>query len=82
MIVPISFVVQMIPVSVNGFGVRGATFSLYFSRLGLPIEDAVMRSLVATATMMVFSLTGAVAYVARGGRAAPSEPPESITHRS
>ena len=37
-IVPISFVVQMLPVSVNGFGVREATFSFYFTRLGLPIS--------------------------------------------
>ena len=39
-IVPLSFVVQMLPVSVNGFGVREATFSFYFTRIGLPIESA------------------------------------------
>ncbi len=66
MIVPLSFVVQMLPVSVNGFGVREATFSLYFTRLGLPIESAVLMSLVAAAVIMVFSLTGAAVYVARG----------------
>ncbi len=65
-IVPLSFVVQMLPVSVNGFGVREATFSLYFSRLGVPIESAVLMSLVAAAVIMVFSLTGAAVYVARG----------------
>ena len=47
-IVPVSFVVQMLPVSVNGFGVREATFSLYFTRLGLPIQSAVLLSLMAT----------------------------------
>ena len=46
-IVPISLVVQMLPVSVNGFGVREATFSFYFTRLGLPIESALLLSLVA-----------------------------------
>jgi uncharacterized membrane protein YbhN (UPF0104 family) len=65
-IVPVSFVVQMLPVSVNGFGVREATFSFYFSRLGLPIESAVLLSLVATAVAMFFSLTGAAVYVVRG----------------
>ena len=64
-IVPVSIVVQMAPVSVNGFGVREATFSVYFSRLGLPIESAVLLSLVATALIMVFSASGAVAYIAR-----------------
>jgi uncharacterized membrane protein YbhN (UPF0104 family) len=64
-IVPLSFVIQMLPVSVNGFGVREATFSFYFTRLGLPIESAVLLSLVATALTMLFSLTGAAVYVAR-----------------
>src|SRR4029077_9850665 len=58
-IVPLSIVVQMAPVSINGFGVREATFSLYFSRLGLPIESAVLVSLVPTALVMLFSLSGA-----------------------
>ena len=42
-----SFVVQMLPVSVNGFGVREATFSFYFTRIGQPIESALLISLVA-----------------------------------
>jgi len=65
-IVPISFIVQMLPVSVNGFGVREATFTFYFNRLGLPIESALLVSLMATALIMLFSLTGAAVYVARG----------------
>jgi uncharacterized protein (TIRG00374 family) len=64
-IVPVSFVVQMVPVSVNGFGVREATFSFYFSRLGLPIESAMALSLGSTALVMLFSLSGAAVYVAR-----------------
>lgn len=64
-IVPVSFVVQMLPVSVNGFGVREATFSFYFSRIGLPIGSAIALSLGAQALIMLFSLTGAVAYVLR-----------------
>ncbi len=65
-IVPLSFIVQMLPVSVNGFGVREATFSFYFTRLGLPIESALLVSLVATALVMMFSLSGAAVYVSRG----------------
>ena len=64
-VVPLSFIVQMAPVSVNGFGVREATFSLYFSRLGLPLESALLVSLVPTALVMLFSLIGAAVYVAR-----------------
>jgi hypothetical protein len=65
-IVPISFIVQMLPVSVNGFGVREATFSFYFVRVGQPMEAALLVSLVATALIMLFSLTGAAVYVSRG----------------
>ena len=67
-IVPISFVVQMVPVSVNGFGVREATFSLYFSRLGLPIQSGVLVSLGATVLMMIFSLSGAAVYLLQDSR--------------
>jgi glycosyltransferase 2 family protein len=64
-IVPVSFIVQMVPVSVNGFGVREATFSFYFSRIGQPIEGALLMSLVAQALVMLFSLTGAAVYITR-----------------
>ncbi len=69
-IVPLSFVVQMLPVSVNGFGVREATFSFYFSRLGLPIESAVIMSLVGAGLIIIVSLSGAVAYISRPHRPA------------
>ena len=69
-IVPLSFVVQMVPVSVNGFGVREATFTFYFSRLGLPIESAVVVSLVGAGLIILFSLSGAVAYIGRPHRPA------------
>ena len=64
-IVPISFVVQMLPVSFGGFGVREATFSIYFSRIGQPIESAIAMSLVAQALIILFSLSGAAVYVSR-----------------
>jgi hypothetical protein len=64
-VIPLAGVVQMVPVSVNGFGVREATFSFYFSRIGQPIESAVLMSLVAQVLIMLFSLTGAAEYVSR-----------------
>jgi len=64
-IVPISFVVQMLPVSFGGFGVREATFSIYFSRIGQPIESAIAMSLVGQALIILFSLTGAAVYISR-----------------
>ena len=64
-IVPVSFIVQMIPVSMNGFGVREATFGFYFTRLGLPLESALLVSFMGAALIMVFSLSGGVTYMIR-----------------
>jgi hypothetical protein len=61
-LIPLSFLVQMAPVSVNGFGVREATFTLYFSRIGLPIESALALSFAGAILLMVFSVSGAVIY--------------------
>ena len=64
-VVPISFIVQMLPVSMNGFGVREATFGFYFTRLGLPLESALLVSFTGAALIMLFSLSGGVAYLLR-----------------
>ena len=65
-VVPVSFLVQMLPVSLNGLGLREATFSFYFARLGLPIEAALVISLLGAGLIMLFSLSGAAVYVVRG----------------
>lgn len=64
-IVPISFIVQMLPVSINGFGLREATFGFYFTHLGLPLESALIVSFVGAALMMLFSISGAVVQFSR-----------------
>ena len=61
--IPLSFIVQMAPVSVNGLGVREATFSYYFAQLGLPLESALALSFLGAVLVMVFSLSGAAAYL-------------------
>lgn len=68
-VVPVSFIVQMAPVSLNGFGVREATFTFYFSRIGLPIESALVVSFMGAALIIAFSMSGAVAYLSRAGAA-------------
>ena len=69
-IVPVTLIVQMLPVSMNGFGVREATFGFYFSRLGLPLESALLVSLMGAAMIMLFSLSGAAVYIGRRRAAA------------
>jgi uncharacterized protein (TIRG00374 family) len=61
-VVPVSFIVQMAPLSLNGFGVREAVFTYYFSRMGLPPETALAVSFMGAALIMLFSLSGAAAY--------------------
>ncbi len=69
-IVPVTLIVQMLPVSMNGFGVREATFGFYFTRLGLPLEAALLVSFMGAALILLFSLSGGVMYLIRqAGRA-------------
>jgi uncharacterized protein (TIRG00374 family) len=64
-VVPMSFIVQMLPVSVNGLGVRETTFVVYLTPLGVPRESALALSLMSAVLIMLFSTSGAVAYLAR-----------------
>ncbi len=64
-IVPVTFLVQMLPVSINGFGVREATFALYFGRIGLPVESALAVSFVGAGLVILFSLVGVPVHLAR-----------------
>jgi uncharacterized membrane protein YbhN (UPF0104 family) len=64
-IVPVTFIIQMAPISVNGFGVREATFGFYFTRLGLPLESALLVSFVGAALILLFSVSGGVVYLVR-----------------
>jgi glycosyltransferase 2 family protein len=64
-LIPVSLVVQMAPVSINGFGVREAVFAFFFRRFGLPIDAAVALSLVSTGMVMGLSLVGGFFFLRR-----------------
>lgn len=65
MLVPVSFLVQMLPVSVNGLGVREGTFVGYLTQIGISKESAVALSLIGAVLIMLFSMSGAAAYLVR-----------------
>ena len=65
MLVPISFLVQMMPLSMNGHGVREWTFKGYLTRIGIGEPSAVALSLIGGALVMLFSMSGAAAYLTR-----------------
>lgn len=64
-LIPVSLVVQMAPLSINGFGVREAVFAFFFRRFGLPIDAAVALSLVSTGLVMGLSLVGGFMFLRR-----------------
>jgi hypothetical protein len=69
-IVPMTFLVQLLPISMNGLGVREATFGFYFTRLGLGLEPALVVSFLGAALILAFSLVGGVVYLLRRSPAA------------
>jgi hypothetical protein len=73
-LVPLSSLVQMAPVSLNGHGVRETTFVGYLTRLGVQQESAFALSIIGAALVMIFSMSGAAAYLARRQHPAPEEP--------
>jgi uncharacterized membrane protein YbhN (UPF0104 family) len=64
-LVPLSFIVQMLPVSVNGLGVREQTFTSYFKALHLSATSALALSLTSAALVMLFSTSGAFVLMTR-----------------
>jgi glycosyltransferase 2 family protein len=73
--VPLISLAGMIPVSVNGLGVREALYILFFGRLGAPTEVSVSLALLYLAVTLVASLPGGAVYaVQRGGRRVAGSP--------
>jgi uncharacterized protein (TIRG00374 family) len=65
LMVPLCTLLQAVPVSFNGWGLREGLFTLYFSQVGLPRSSALAFSLVGAGLMVVLSLSGAFAWMAR-----------------
>jgi uncharacterized membrane protein YbhN (UPF0104 family) len=73
-LIPLSFIVQMLPVSVGGFGVRESTFTFYFAKIGLPIESALALSFAGAILILLFSLTGGLVAIQRSRTATRPAP--------
>ena len=66
LMVPLCTLVQAIPISFNGWGIRESLFIVYFGQVGLPRESALAFSLVGASLVVLLSLSGAFAWMARG----------------
>ncbi len=63
--VPLCTLLQAVPISFNGWGLREGLFTVYFAQVGLPQDSALAFSLVGAGLMVLLSLSGAVAWLAR-----------------
>jgi uncharacterized protein (TIRG00374 family) len=75
LMVPLCSLVQTVPVSFNGWGIRESVFILYFSQVGLPRDSALAFSLVGAGLIVLMSLSGAVVWTSRGSGAAAAPAP-------
>lgn len=64
-IVPVSLVIQLAPVSINGFGVREAVFSYFFRMLGHEVDAGLALSIAGAALLIVASLPGGLIFLLR-----------------
>ena len=60
--VPLVSLAGMVPVSVNGLGVREALYILLFGRIGIPAELAVSLALLYFGVTVIASLPGGLVY--------------------
>ena len=63
--VPLCTLVQTVPVSFNGWGVRESLFVVYFAQVGLPRDSALAFSLVGAGLVLLLSLSGALVWASR-----------------
>jgi glycosyltransferase 2 family protein len=67
-IVPMVFLIVMIPISVNGLGLQEGTFFFYFNLLGIDSSSALLVALLPRIGMLIFSLIGALLYITESMR--------------
>ena len=65
--VPLISLAGMLPISVNGLGIREALYLLLFGRIGVPPDAAVSMALLYFAVTLAASLPGGVVYALQPG---------------
>ena len=66
---PLITMLARIPISIAGLGVQEAGFVYFFGVFGMPVEVALLLSLVIRACTILSSAPGAWFYIVRGVRA-------------
>jgi len=65
LIVPLSTLVQAVPISIAGWGIRENFYVLAFGQIGVPSPDALALSVLYGAVVLVTSLPGGLIWLAR-----------------
>ena len=79
--VPLISLLEALPISVYGLGVRDAAYVLFFAQAGVQREQALAMALLYVALTLVYALSGGLLFVLRPRPAQPSpRPPASATH--
>jgi uncharacterized membrane protein YbhN (UPF0104 family) len=72
--IPIVLLIQLIPVTINGLGLREGAYTEIFAFYGISPGAAVSFSLIDVAFMLAVGLVGGVLYILRRGSPARTEP--------
>ncbi|HKC12730.1 MAG TPA: lysylphosphatidylglycerol synthase domain-containing protein, partial [Vicinamibacteria bacterium] len=65
LMVPLCTLLQTVPVSFNGWGIRESVFIVYFGQIGLSRDAALAFSLVGAGLVVLLSLSGAFVWMSR-----------------
>jgi uncharacterized protein (TIRG00374 family) len=63
--IPIVLVIQLIPITINGLGLREGSYIEIFKFYGIPAETAFSFSIIDVAFVLILGLAGGVIYVTR-----------------
>jgi len=66
--VPLIWFIMMLPISISGIGVREGAFVLFFTQMGVSIENALLLSLMFFALRVVIALVGGLIFLWGGYR--------------
>ncbi len=75
-VVPVATIVMLVPISINGIGLREAIFALLLGAYGIEKADAVALSLLAFGTFLAHGILGGLLF-ALTRTPIPTEPPTS-----
>jgi acetyltransferase-like isoleucine patch superfamily enzyme len=65
LVVPVATFVLMLPVSINGIGVREGVFALFFAEFGVPVAGAIAFAWLGFAMVLVYGAVGGLLYALR-----------------